>query len=239
MRTSSRGFRPTEAEHIRQSEVCATCHTLYHEGAGTGREGDRRVAGADAVSGVAAQRVPGKKQSCQSCHMPVVKEEVPISKVLGRASRRSFAARVRGRQLLHAADAEPLSGRSQRRGAAAGVGGGGGEDGRASADADGARIAINRVDVRAGRLEAEVSVENLGGHKLPTAYPSRRAWLHVAVRDRNNRIVFESGAVDAKGQIAGNDNDADAPASSRTTTRSAAAIRCRSTSRSWWTRPAR
>ena len=35
-----------------------------------------------------------------------------------------------------------------------------------------------------GRLDAAVSVENLGGHKLPTAYPSRRAWLHVTVRDR-------------------------------------------------------
>ena len=36
-----------------------------------------------------------------------------------------------------------------------------------------------------GRLHADVVVENLGGHKLPTAYPSRRAWLHVIVRDRS------------------------------------------------------
>ena len=74
---------------------------------------------------------------------------------------------------------------------------------------DGA-IAIDRVESAAGRLDAEVSLENLGGHKLPTAYPSRRAWLHVVVRDGNKRVVFESGAVDAKGSIKGNDNDADA-----------------------------
>ena len=48
--------------------------------------------------------------------------------------------------------------------------------------------------MHAGHLQADVSIENLGGHKLPTAYPSRRAWLHVSVRDRNDRVVFESGA---------------------------------------------
>ena len=55
-----------------------------------------------------------------------------------------------------------------------------------------------------------VAVENLAGHKLPTAYPSRRAWLHVTVRDGNGRAVFESGAFSPNGSIAGNDNDADA-----------------------------
>jgi hypothetical protein len=44
---------------------------------------------------------------------------------------------------------------------------------------------------------------------LPTAYPSRRAWLHVVVRDREHRIVFESGALHSDGSIQGNDNDAD------------------------------
>src|SRR6185369_17258168 len=29
MRTSSEGYHPSKSDHIRQSEVCATCHTLY------------------------------------------------------------------------------------------------------------------------------------------------------------------------------------------------------------------
>jgi hypothetical protein len=73
-----------------------------------------------------------------------------------------------------------------------------------------ARVTIERAELRSGRIEAEVLVRSLSGHKLPTAYPSRRVWLHVVVRDRNNRIVFESGAVNAQGAIQGNDNDADA-----------------------------
>ena len=70
-------------------------------------------------------------------------------------------------------------------------------------------VRVESVDARSGRLDAVVSVENLGGHKLPTAYPSRRAWLHVTVRDRDGRIVFESGALNMNGSIQGNDNDDD------------------------------
>jgi hypothetical protein len=54
-----------------------------------------------------------------------------------------------------------------------------------------------------------VRVENLTGHKLPTAYPSRRAWLHVVLTAADGRIVFESGKLNADGSIAGNANDAD------------------------------
>ena len=44
---------------------------------------------------------------------------------------------------------------------------------------------------------------------MPTAYPSRRVWLHVVVRDRNQRILFESGGLNPDGSIRGNDNDTD------------------------------
>jgi hypothetical protein len=72
-----------------------------------------------------------------------------------------------------------------------------------------ATVSVTRADVTGGRLEVEVSVENLAGHKLPTAYPSRRAWLHFTVRDRNGRTYFESGAIAQNGAIEGNDNDTD------------------------------
>jgi len=60
-----------------------------------------------------------------------------------------------------------------------------------------------------GRMAVTVSVRNLAGHKLPSAYPSRRAWIHLTVRDARGRAILESGAFRPDGSIAGNDNDAD------------------------------
>jgi hypothetical protein len=54
----------------------------------------------------------------------------------------------------------------------------------------------------------DVVVTNLTGHKFPTGYPSRRAWLHVTVRDREGAVVFESGGITKAGSIVGNDHDA-------------------------------
>jgi hypothetical protein len=72
-----------------------------------------------------------------------------------------------------------------------------------------ARVSIRNLESSSSRLTMEVFVENLSGHKLPTAYPSRRAWLHVAIRDASGRTVFESGGLNPDASIKGNDNDTD------------------------------
>lgn len=79
---SSSTFKPTESAHIRASELCATCHTLITEALDAqGR-----------VIGELPEQVPYQEwqhsdyrttRSCQSCHMPVVSEEVPITSVFG------------------------------------------------------------------------------------------------------------------------------------------------------------
>ena len=72
-----------------------------------------------------------------------------------------------------------------------------------------ARVTIPLIEKTPGGISFDVHVENLTGHKLPTAYPSRRVWLHVTVRDQQGKAVFESGALNQDGSIVGNDNDAD------------------------------
>jgi hypothetical protein len=74
--------------------------------------------------------------------------------------------------------------------------------------AEAATVAIEKVAAESGRLRADVVIRNKNGHKLPTAYPSRRVWLHFVVRDRHGRNVFESGSLNPDGSIVGNDNDA-------------------------------
>ena len=207
MRTSSGGYRPTEGEHIRQSELCATCHTLITTALGPGGQ----------KIGELPEQMPyqewlnsdfREKQSCQSCHMPVVDEPIRITNTLGKF-RESLARHVfvggnffmqrvlnkyRG-DLGVVALPEEFEFAATRT-----------IDHLKSKTAE---VSINRVEVAAGRLQAEISVSNLSGHKFPTAYPSRRAWLHITVRDGNNRVVFESGALNPNGSIQGNDNDAE------------------------------
>ena len=57
-----------------------------------------------------------------------------------------------------------------------------------------ARVSIAAATASAAALEVVVAIQNLSGHKLPTAYPARRAWLHLTVRDARGETVFESAA---------------------------------------------
>jgi hypothetical protein len=75
---------------------------------------------------------------------------------------------------------------------------------------DTAQMTIEAVSRSADQLDFDIDIKSLAGHKLPTAYPSRRAWLHVTVSDDSGAILFESGAVRANGSIVGNANDDDA-----------------------------
>jgi hypothetical protein len=205
---SATGLTPTASLHVRRSELCATCHTLFTQ--------------ALDAQGRAVGRLPEQvpylewrhsayqaTRSCQDCHMPAVAEPTPIASVLGEPreglSRHTFLGgnafmlRMLNRYRddlgvtapAHEIEAAAAATERQLRGSTATL-----------------DIAYPR---RAGsRTMFTVVVRNQTGHKLPTGYPSRRAWLHVTARDAAGRVLFESGAVAPTGAIAGNANDEDA-----------------------------
>ena len=82
------GIPADRSAHVRQSELCATCHTLVTKARGPNGE----------VIGELPEQMPflewkhsafaGEQRSCQSCHMPVVEET--------RRSRRYSARRAKG-----------------------------------------------------------------------------------------------------------------------------------------------
>jgi hypothetical protein len=207
MLSSTAGFVPTEGTHIRDSSLCGSCHTLYTKALGPGGKEIGRL----------PEQVPYqewlhsayvKTRTCQECHMPQVDEPTRVTAVYG--PERNGMHRhvfVGGNFLMESM----LGAHREELGMKATV-----EEMRAAQERtaeflqkETARMTIPTIDTTGNRISFAVKVENLTGHKFPTAYPSRRAWLHVMVQDRDGQMVFESGALRDDGAIEGNDNDAD------------------------------
>jgi hypothetical protein len=72
-----------------------------------------------------------------------------------------------------------------------------------------AKLTVEGMTLDDGILTANLKVATMTGHKFPTGFPSRRAWLHVTVTDGAGEMIWESGAHNADGTISGNAADAD------------------------------
>ena len=204
---SASTFVPARADNLGQSELCSTCHTLYTTAIDDHGKAIARL----------PEQVPylewrhsayARERTCQACHMTVTPELAPAASVLGEPragfARHGFQGanffmlgmlnRYRA-ELGVTALPDELSSSRQR-----------------TLDllhTQAATVSIARAQTRAGRLEVEVVVTNVAGHKVPTAYPSRRAWLRFEVRDARGRLLFASGELRSDGSIEGNDNDRD------------------------------
>ena len=204
---SASGFQPTQSAHVQQSELCATCHTLFTNALAAGGKGTRLPE--QMAYPEWQQSAYRNTQTCQSCHMPVVEGDMPLTQVLGQPREGLSRHTYRGgnffmMKMLNRYRTD-LGVRATPREMEAAI-----AHTVKHLQEDTARIAVTGVERTGDTLVANVDVESLAGHKLPTAYPSRRVWLHVTVRDAAGKIVFESGAFSPDGRITGNDNDVDA-----------------------------
>ena len=216
------GFAQEEAPHIKQSELCATCHTLITTAFGPNGQVVGSLPEQMNYQEWRHSDFPREERSCQSCHMPAVAGPIRAASVLG--DTRDTLARhvfVGGNAYMvrllnryrHELGVMALPSELE-----------------ATANAtvrqlqrDTAELTLSRPTVTAGTIAFDVDIRNLTGHKLPTGYPSRRLWLHVTVKNERGERVFESGAFSDDGiDRRQRQRHATRGASSRTTTRSRA-----------------
>lgn len=209
-------YTPKLGEHIRSSALCATCHTLHTDHHGTpfpeqtpylewrnSEFNDERV-GAD----------PAKTRTCQQCHMPALPKTRIARSPMGsdfripeREGYRSHAfiggnafmldiLREHRDDLFVEAEDEQLLAMAKAT--------------RLQLATKTARLAITSPIEKDGTVQFDVTVENLTGHKFPTGYPARRAWLKVEVLVAG-KTVFVSGAFDEQGRIVGVEDELRVP----------------------------
>jgi hypothetical protein len=202
------GYLPVRGPHTTQSELCATCHTLYTPYVDADGE----------VAGEFPEQVPylewqhsdyAQTKACQDCHMPPAEGAVRLASVGGGPPRSPFAQHLFiggntyvlellwtfGEERAVTASSEDFQKKInqtleqlQRRTAT---------------------VTVEEAQVANSRLTMVVAIESQVGHKLPTGFPARRVWLHVTVKDAADSVIFESGAAKPDGSIVGNENDLD------------------------------
>jgi hypothetical protein len=200
------GFAQEEAPHIKQSELCATCHTLITQAFGPNGQVIGSLPEQMNYQEWAHSDFKREQRSCQSCHMPAAAGPIRSSSVLG-DTRETLARHVfvGGNaymvRLLNRYRSElgvsALPGELEATAAAT----------VRQLQNDTAALTVTAPTIAAGALAFDVEIRNLTGHKLPTGYPSRRLWLHTTVKNERGDIVFDSGAFNSSGAIVGNDND--------------------------------
>jgi hypothetical protein len=200
------GYTPTPAAHTATSELCATCHTLF-----TAHVNDQGE-----LEGSFPEQTPYLEWKnsrfqidgieCQSCHMPVSPSSIDIATMPG------WHQVLRSPYSFHTMTGANVFMLGILRDNIAELGLNASE---AQFDSSIARtrniletqtVAMSETHaVQSDSAVINIKLENLTGHKLPTGIPIRRMWLHLRATDELGNTVFESGAWDEQGEVAGLD----------------------------------
>lgn len=199
------GYTPGHGAHVQSSAMCASCHTLHTAHAGEKfPEQTPYLEWKNSVYNDEGGRTP-ESRTCQECHMA----DLGSMRIARNPMGRDFLIPVRDHYRAHsfvggnAFLLDLLAANREELGVTADV-----EALQQNAQASRLLLANRTVAVSIGdltrgdgKLQFAVRIENLTGHKFPTGYPSRRAWLHVQVRDGSG-TVFDSGGWTEAGELA-------------------------------------
>ncbi len=198
------GFIPAYGEHMRNSEVCASCHSLYThtqdlDGEETGNVFFEQTTYLEWVnSAFNAENV-----QCQTCHMPLAEggaiaatqpnwlfpQRFGKHYLVGGNAFMLKLMRDNAVQLSLSASPTQFDSTIART--------------VASLQHETARLSVNQLASSHGEWAFEVEVENLAGHKFPSGYPARVAFLEFVLTDGGTDTLFHSGRWSEAGGIFG------------------------------------
>jgi len=196
------GYKSQFSPHVNQSELCATCHTLFtptmdEQGniVGSFPEQTPYIEWKNSV-------YPSQNIQCQDCHMPKIYDPIKISGMGNFPDRTPFWRHtfVGGNFymqniLKNNIDSLGLTAESQH------------------FDSTISRTEYSLMEKSVelttetkflsaeNKLQIKLYLKNLTGHKIPTGIPFRRMWIHLKVEQEIGNVVFESGEWDGTGKI--------------------------------------
>jgi hypothetical protein len=210
-------FTPTYSDHLLDGALCGGCHTLETpavraDGSATGHTLTEQAPYLEwRSSAYYPPRGQAEARTCQGCHVPITDAE-------GGALRTAIARNPSGQDFPRLFDREPV-GRHQLVGGNTllletvrdyrELLGSPATEAEIQASIDATRALLGTAAslevlpaiLLEDRVEIPVRVHNRTGHKLPTGYPARRAWLHVRVIGPDGAVLLESGATNVHGHI--------------------------------------
>lgn len=200
------GFIPAFGEHMRNSEVCASCHSLYThtqdlEGEETGQVFFEQTTYLEWVnSSFNAENI-----QCQGCHMPLVEGGAIAATQPNWLFPQRFGKHhlVGGNAFMlklmrdHAVQLDLSATSTQFDSTIART--------LRSLEHETAIIHLHQLASEAEEWIFDVEVENLTGHKFPSGYPARVGFLEFVLMTSEGDTIFHSGAWSPEQGIQGRD----------------------------------
>lgn len=203
------GFEPVFSDHIYRSGICAGCHTLItetldEEGMPTGNFFTEQATYHEWLNSV----YPSQGKECQTCHLPFIEDSVVIATDFHALKKRHpfglhqfFGANTAmlsimrdNKEMLELPQVSSDNAWEESI-----------SNNRISLS-NAANVVVTSTQVIDDTLYVELKISNKSGHKLPSGYPSRVAWIQMILTDAlSGDTVYANGLMDDDGNIAGRD----------------------------------